>query len=876
MSMFIVLDLETTGLSSRDDSIIEYAFIKIDRQSFREVDRFHGFINPKRSIPELISQITNIFDDDVINAPVFDMLLDDIQDFIEGFPLIGHNVQFDLRFLESHGVDISKNPSIDTFFLANILCYDIASLNLWYLCNTFNIDLTNAHRAIDDAVATWLLFQKLIEKLQNHSGEGSQDLLQYFFSNCTDVWVRILRDEYLDQPNKNIALEEIEAAYIRALEENQHKASKIYSSNKKLDILEVIDTMPWFEIRESQKQMLEYVDSTFSHWNKTLIEAPTWIGKTFAYLIPAIKHSLSFWEPFHISTSTKALQDQIFYKDLAFLHTHFPEAFSYTKLKWKKNYLWVRPFIDFIESSSIQDSVRTGFILKILFWSIKTQYWELEELNFFGEEWKFMNDIHAWDITVMDASNAYKEVEFVVRARMRAKTSNIIITNNHILFQDVSSEGSLLWGVRNLVLDEAHTLEDIVTSSLKETLSFQLFQSTLQKIEQKGEKYKISNSIVKEKKQHILFDVAEIFSIYEGFIFEKFSFDSKYKMLALSEKFYTQREELVLLSQRVVQNLRTIYKEMSSLEGDKGNFFSRELQDIHYILEFIEKISSQRNFWKNIYYATHDDQKGTQIHITVLKPGEFLDQYLWNKLDSVVLTSATLQMGNSYEYIQKMLNVHDFSTLTLKSDFDYSKQALAFIPQDLWSIKYNTDEIIRFLESFFFRVRGQTLALFSSFAVIRAVYTSLKIKLQKDGINLSAQSISWSKIKLIDSFRFNSHNSVLLWTDTFWEWIDIPWEDLKYLIVHKIPFNAPTDPVFMARSKLFKDSFTEYAIPKSILKLKQGFGRLIRSKSDSGVIIFLDDRIYSTRWGEAFLQAFPEWIKVRYGESEKLLDLLKN
>jgi DNA polymerase-3 subunit alpha (Gram-positive type) len=184
--MFIVLDLETTGLSARDDSIIECAFVKIDRETFKEVDRFSSFVNPGRDIPGLITQITNIFERDVSSAPKFSELQDDIQDFIQGFPLIGHNIPFDVRFLESHGIDTSKNPYIDTFFLANFLCFEEKSLNLGYLCDIFNIKLENAHRAIDDTLATIKVFEKLIKKLQKLPKDMS--LLAYeYFSICQDV-----------------------------------------------------------------------------------------------------------------------------------------------------------------------------------------------------------------------------------------------------------------------------------------------------------------------------------------------------------------------------------------------------------------------------------------------------------------------------------------------------------------------------------------------------------------------------------------------------------------------------------------------------------------------------------------------------------------
>jgi len=217
----------------------------------------------------------------------------------------------------------------------------------------------------------------------------------------------------------------------------------------------------------------------------------------------------------------------------------------------------------------------------------------------------------------------------------------------------------------------------------------------------------------------------------------------------------------------------------------------------------------------------HNEYKGTIVHSTVLSPGKFLQSKLWSSLESVVLTSATLQMEDNFSYIKNVLELHDFDTLLLPSDFDYNKQALLFIPQDLRNIKNNLSEVISFLNKFFLTVKGRTLVLFTAFFVIREVFSRLKISLEQQDIHILAQSISGSKHKQIDFFKKRPNNSILLGTDTFWEGIDIPGEDLQYLLIHKIPFNVPSDPIFQARSKLFKDSFGEYAIPKAILKLKQ-------------------------------------------------------
>jgi Rad3-related DNA helicase len=199
---------------------------------------------------------------------------------------------------------------------------------------------------------------------------------------------------------------------------------------------------------------------------------------------------------------------------------------------------------------------------------------------------------------------------------------------------------------------------------------------------------------------------------------------------------------------------------------------------------------------------------------------------------------------------------------------------MLFIPTDIWNVKNNTDEIVEFLRDFFMIVKGNTLVLLTNFAIIKKIYTANNLYLKKNWINLYAQSIWWSKTKQISFYKKNPSNSILLWTDSFWEWIDIPWEDLKYLIIHKFPFQVPSDPIFQARSIFFKDSFKEYSVPKAIIKLKQWFWRLIRTKDDKWVVILLDDRINSDWWNK-FYEAFPKEINIKKWTKKQFLEILE-
>jgi len=872
--MLIVLDLETTWLSPKEDTIIECAFIKIDRKTFQEIDRYTTFVDPKREIPELISGITNIFQSDVEWQPVFSDVCWDIEDFIEWYPLVGHNISFDISFLESHWVDTSKNPYIDTFFLANFLCFHEKSLNLWHLCEVFDIDLKSAHRAIDDTLATVKVFQKLIERLQDLE-VSLWELAVSLMDMSRDAWLHVLKNEYLADIKIIKQKDDIFTHYISYIEQKKYdKIDKIHQEDTvKIDTF--LNSVDGFELRESQKIMLDKVDNNFSQWWRCIIEAPTGTGKTLAYLLPAIKYSLISWEWVHISTSTKALQDQIFYKDLLFLSENLDYEFSYTKLKGKRNYMSFHNFGVFFDIQEIVSPWVVSFILKMMLWSLESKYGELEELDFYGEEYKFLHDIHAWNAFVFDEGNIYKKYEFAVKARNRAKSANIIITNNHILFQDIVWEGNLLWGVKNLVLDEAHSLEDIVTNSLKKTFSYTALENLTGKIIKKLQKNDIKNMDIERCIQRILFESHEIFAWFEASIFEKFSHDMKYKNILIQEEYFKKNDFLDHIALRILQDIALLLKELKKLWEKYDQYLSWEQQELEFITDIFGKFFFKRDFDTYIYYISHSEQKGTEFSYTVLRPWNFLQSRLWKNIESVLLTSATLQMWDDFSYMKNSLELQSFESMTLPSDFDYNTQALVYIPNDLWSIKYNLAEIINFLWELFHIVKWTTLVLFTSYMNIKETYLSLKAQLQKKDITLLAQSISWWKHKQIEYFKKHSESSILLGTDAFWEGIDIPWDDLKYLVIHKIPFQVPSDPIFQARANLYEDSFREYSIPKSILKLKQGFWRLIRSTSDTWVVIFLDDRIYTTSWWKEFLHAFPNEVKVKYGKAASLLEILR-
>ncbi len=872
--MIICLDLETTWLDKKTDTIIEVAMVAFDEQTFEVKAEYSKLIYPGRELDEMISNITNIFDEDLLWQPTFDELRDEIEDFIWEHPVLWHNVVFDVDFLRSHHIELRNNIILDTFSLSNFLSYEMHSLSLEYLISEYKWKLEWAHRALNDVYATIDLFQIYSKKL------GKLDKIQkiflwYVYGQTLDPWFKFIFQNYADvqaiKPKKFVD------EFVKVFD-TWKWYDLLYKADKKIKkkFWDITSEFWNIESRPNQEAMAEIITKNYTSKQKTIIEAPTWVWKTFAYLIPSILHSLNTGKQIFISTNTKALQDQIIFKDLAFLSKNLSYDFSYCKVKWKRNYIWIYSFLDFLESKQWFDVTHTSFILKILFWLSKTTHWELDELDFYGQEYSFLRDINAENIMTFSSKNVYEDYEFAVRARRQARKANITVINHAMLFQNLDGDNSILGEIEHLILDEAHNLEDTITGALKKWFGSEDLEKTFWKIHAKFTQHDFKEITFEPKVDDIMFKVGMLFGLLEDYLNTKVWIGQKYRNSLLKQDFFiADNIDKAGLIIELKTLLMWLTDELSNTPEHVYNDINREISYLNHVYDIIDNSFDANKSKQNIVMVSYRDNKGMYLEYTLLNPWEYLSRVLWNSLESCVITSATLKIWESFEYIKNILQLQEFSTHCLETDFDYSKQSLLFIPNDLGSIKHNISEVLFFLRQLFIKTGWATLALTTAFSVIKQIYTDMNIDLKNKGITLYAQSIGWWKHKLVEFYKKSSHNSVLVGTDTFWEWIDIPGEDLKYLVIHKIPFMVPSDPIFQARSELFKNSFAEYSVPKSILKLKQWFGRLIRTKSDTGVVIFLDDRIHSTWWWSIFYDAFPSNINKKVGPSESLLNIIK-
>lgn len=895
--MIIVLDLETTGLKSFDDHIIEIAMLKFDENTFEIIESYNSFVDPEIPIPEIISNITGIFENDIKWAPKIKEIKEKIKDFIWENPILGHNVQFDIDFLLAKWIDVENNIKLDTFFLANFLNFQLNSLNLEMLCKYYKIPFPGmAHRAKFDVEATIILFQKELEYFSNLSID-EKNLVQYIFSISNDKNIQFLQDLLFPmfKANSKVEFKDFASTILNEIWKKRNTKKFFVDENLKCEDYENIfenilsskikkKSSMKVERRENQIEMTKKVYSAFKHWKKVAIEAPTWLWKSFAYLIPSIIYSVQNGEKVYVTTKTKTLQDQLYFKDLAFLSENLGVSFSYSKLKWKKNYISLKRFFDrvLIENLSYEE---VWFFIKLSFWLLETEFGELEELNLYSKEFSLSKELNSEWINFWKQENKkseknnfqeqvkkvnpYETREFLEKAKDALDNSNIIVINHSLLFADLALDIPNLTNLDNIVIDEAHNIEDTVTDSLKEDYSLKNlkeFFEWLEKIFQWKNFWQVQ--FLKTKNQLLWYlDILENYSY--SYLLNDIKESTSYKTILVRNNYFIGIDTENYLKNIVwyILDIINILKNIKEYDFEKEIYF---LKNTSKNLEvFLDKTNSN----KFIKMISANENMNTTLSYTLLNPWSYLREKLWNKLDSCVLTSATLSTSGNFNYIQNILDLTNFKFYSFESDFDYKTQACLFIPTDIWNIKDNIDEIVNFLKEFFVTVSWNTLVLLTSFVVIKKIYTNCNIPLKNAWINLYAQSIWWSKMKQLSQFKENPNNSILLWTDSFWEWIDIPGEDLKYLVIHKFPFAVPSDPIFQARKVFFKDSFREYSIPKAIIKLKQWFWRLIRTKTDKWVVILLDDRINSD-WGVNFYEAFPKDINIKKGTRKQFLEVL--
>lgn len=967
LATFIVVDLETTGLHPEKDEIIEIGAIKF--VDGKEVESFEQLVNPGRPIPEFITRLTGISDSDVADMPKIDDVFSQLDQFLGGAAFVGQQVNFDASFIEYHYRKMHNdfdnwdnkaqrfkyldNLRLDTLFISRIFLPFLPSFKLAALAKHFDWDIENLHRASDDARATGHVFLELVDRALAIDNQVLSNIINLLYPNsrrAKTFFVPVLKFKTM----KNITatstslVDDVRNAqqFYNVIGEADYKAEHI-DREKQLESVdedEVKDYFPEegklakvienYELRQQQQNMAAFVNNAFNKSGFLIAEAGTGTGKSMAYLIPAIEWAVknrSAGQRIVVSTNTKNLQEQLFFKDIPMLYAAGKNKFKAVILKGRANYLcldkWKSVMTDMNQRLSQDERTR---ILPLVLWVEQTRTGDIAESAGFQIE----KNLGLWRKFTAESSYCpgracrYYKNCFLMKVRENARNADIVIVNHSLLFSDLASDNLVLGEYSNLIIDEAHNIEKSAAEYLGTRVSFWSFRNiyhklyeeepkrsgTLQQLDfrlSKGQADdKTRNAIFKESKQlkhsslHLKEKTLIFYNELNRILRDKYISGNSsgyeenriryFKNFKYFKTLSFQIDELQKSLARLNSNLNELLKTFDDLKKDSFEFqdqifreltaLKTEVKTLAESFDFCIKADKEKYvFWLEI--PRNERNNDVILYAVPLNIAELLKKELYDKLDAAVFTSATLTVNNSFDYFSNRIGLNLVSNKNVQkevfgSPFNFKDQLLLgaadFIPdpRNAGFLDALTDTI----KEAHARHKTGMLVLFTSYSLLNSAYEKLKPHFDAERILLLAQGKSGSRTNIINQFK-EYRDSILFGTDSFWEGIDVPGEALELLFIPKLPFDVPTDPLVAARMEEIKkqggNPFFEYSVPEAIIKFRQGFGRLIRNKKDFGAVIVADNRLSRMQYGKQFLNSLPVEGKI-YLTKQDLFESLEN
>lgn len=676
-----------------------------------------------------------------------------------------------------------------------------------------------------------------------------------------------------------------------------------------------------YEQRDGQVRMAHSVAETLEHDGVLLVEAGTGIGKSLAYLVPAAQWAQHHGEPVVVSTFTRGLQEQLVTKDVplasAALQACGGSAVHGVALKGRSNYLCLRRWMSEFRTPS-SDAALDSLKIKIAIWLESTITGDRSELSLTPSEDRAFGALSATTDNCLQTvcRSSFGNRCFFNRSRLEAQKADIIVMNHALLFASLGEENTVLGSLDKLIVDEAHHIESVATNQYSFAVSGPRVDralsdyATLQGTSIVGHCGRaveaLSATGALQAKPASARNALEILrgavtSVERGKHWAERFFHSAAQFVEDNDdgSAYSVTRR-ILDSTRDQPNWQLLLETWESLDAvfadllQSARWLLGELGDAAGQSEALEKIEPallDLSVWRRdleemqsrlravvsdpdpgfVYWLAGRRNSpeasvfGAPLDVADLVAGELLA-----RTSSAVLTSATLRSQGSFHLLRQQLGIEDANELVLPSPFDYRRSTLLYIARDVPDPRHAAylDSVRDAIGGLAEALDGRTLALFTSHAAIRGVQQRLREELRPVGISVLAQDIDGSPNQLVERMK-RDPRTVVLGVAAFWEGVDVPGEELSGLVVTRLPFDVPTDPLFAARSEQFEHPFQQYSLPRAALKFRQGFGRLIRTASDRGVVVVLDSRIFSKSYGSTFIRAIPE-CTVRHGPVAEL------
>lgn len=921
--VFVAVDVETTGLDRSNDEIIEIAIVRFTRQEV--IDIWSTLVRPSRMPGPEIVQLTGIRPEDLVDQPPFEEVRSVVQEKIGAFPIVGHSVDFDIDMLTNAGLRLANRP-VDTYRLASLFLYGLHAYNLQAVAASLDVRVDGIHRALADAETARRIFLTIIPMMQRYSTTTLLHAARYAkAAGWQESWLlqKLAQDDTLSPIFRTESdlpwLEPAETRFLTRLARPE--------ALKKTGVTQPIDpedveralvpggalgtVLDHFERRQGQIDMAKTVTDALNRDRTVLVEAGTGTGKSMAYLLPAALHAINRGERVVISTDTRALQEQLYQKDVPDVQTAverlgIPETVRAAVLKGRNNYICLRRWFSH-DRRDVVDGADASMRAKVALWLDETDTGDQAELRLNQDELPHWRQIGADEEACVASQCPFNQKNqcFLYRARRKAENAHLVVANHSLLLAD--TEHRVLPDFDRLIIDEAHHLEDEATKHFGYVLDQRVVESLLDSLlqgsrrGQRGALEQVESFLssspepsarkaapeaqervrsVVSIRSRVLALNSELFARVDRILRDQRTSGGYGSSLRITEATRSRQAwlELEQIWEQLdrglfdYESLMTwLLNELERLPTKEGGDDPQSLVREELWLELMSRWRELHEFRARLTSVVVDPAEDTIYWLEQAGPNrlptmqaaplfvdELLQQKLFREMRTVVATSATLTIDGSFEFMASRMGLRDADTIALGSPFDHERSTLLLMPDDMpmptdsgYQSALN-DSIVKLCTA----SEGRALVLFTSYAALRASYETVKVALSRKNIAVYAQGMDGGAKTLIDRLRV-SERTVIFGTSSFWEGIDVPGDALSMLIITKLPFPVPSDPIFQARGELLENEFMELSVPQAVLKFKQGFGRLIRRSSDRGICAVLDRRIIAKRYGVHFLRSLP-------------------
>lgn len=905
---YVVIDLETTGNSpKKGDKIIQFAACVVENGQI--TGQYSSFVNPGKEIPSFIEELTGITTETAAKAPYFFEIAPFIESLLEGAVFVAHNAAFDLAFLQNElqqaGLAGFNGPVLDTVELAKILLPGADSYRLGDLAALAGIEHKRPHQADSDAFVTAQLLVMFMKRLLAMPNVTVRMLLKLSKQLQNDLYLFFEEQLCIKEQTAEKFSPDLEIyrgiALKKCLEpwdvQPAPDERKIYAYPTGSAEKEEMFKREFPRLEDSLFQMMDAVYFSFFENEHSLIETGTDEGKTMAYLVPAAYFAKETDEKVVISTYTLQLQQQLLQNDIPRLKKMLPFSIEAALLKGRNNYLNLTKFIQSLhEDDRNPDTVMTK--MQILVWLLETETGDYDELHLSGGGMQFWEKVNRGaSMDVRDKTGI--KYDFYQRALKRAENAELIITNHSCLLASATAENDVFPPYRYCIIDDGHQFHKAAGNFFGESIDYFSVRTRLQRFAW------LERALVDDKwfhlpskelphplefsqlYDHLQWETEEFFSNLITFAMKNSGKQSHHRLIirlskrttpSVWEKMEESAKRLVLLLEDVKEYLQMVLRILKTKKTDAVNevqkpshhleCFIHDLEEFRGNLQSLIKIEEE---WDKAVWIETDvraPHNTTVVHVQPVSVAVSLGELFFGKMHSVVVTSATLSAGNSFQFILNELGLDESEcrTIKIRPSIPGRKEIKMLVPKDLPEVKAVTPaeyvkSICKHIVSIAEAVQGRILILFTSREMLKQTYDLIaESSLLSDYVLIAQEVTNGSRNRLLKTFlRFEK--AILFGTNSFWEGIDLQDEKLSCLIMVRLPFSPPSDPYTEAKSEWIVrnggNSFLDYSLPEAVIRFKQGLGRMFQTKGDRGVVLVLDRRIVTASYGKAFLQSVP-------------------